>query len=112
VTNWREKITDCGVIKIIRYTFFSLGPGVDCKAYRKQIAENNILAAIAEKEDKRKNAEVNFCASYAMPTNQSYGKGNFHMYPSLTSPARGMVAPPLQPQPSSPSTLTLALTLC
>jgi hypothetical protein len=64
---------------------------VDCKAYRKQIAENNILAAIAEKEDKRKNAEVNFCASYAMAMNQSYGQGSFHMYPSSTSPARGIV---------------------
>jgi hypothetical protein len=43
---------------------FSLGPGVECKEFRKQAADENILAAIAEKKDRKKNVEVSYFVTF------------------------------------------------
>jgi hypothetical protein len=41
-----------------------MGPGIECKDYRKEIANSNIAAIVAQKEDKKRIAEVSVMYLY------------------------------------------------
>ncbi len=41
-----------------------MGPGIECKDYRKEIANSNIAAIVAQKEDKKRKAEVSVMYLY------------------------------------------------